>query len=291
MFDLFHREKEERETNHIIWALFAILVSTIVGIFIFLLCEYFNISIFGINCACFVAPLICGYIETALAKKFYGATTGAMSALILFIICSIDGFILTNNPWNIFTVAGLGMTLQIAFPIAVNYILFIFLGLLIFFIGKIGEYLAKIHHKIVHFFTGKDYVDNDPVWTYVPVDVNNLGVLLLTSVHLHAHEVSEYLGVVEGRVLVDKPRFKIIDEDNRISELSDNRNEYLLRLIQNSENQALVKLAENSKKLDADAIMDINLEIDRLGTEDRSKIIQIMAKGTAVKIEPRKKSS
>ena len=284
MFDLFHHKKEERETNHILWALFAILVSTLVGIFIFLLCEWFNISIFGINCACFVAPLICGYIETALAKRFYGATTGAISALILFIVCSIDGFILTDSPWNIFTVAGLGMTLQIAFPVAVNYILFILLGVIVYFIGKIGEYLEKIHHKIVYFFTGKDLGDDvDPVWDYVPVDVNSLGVLLLTSVHLHAHEVSEYLGVVEGRVLVDKPK----TTDN----ISDEKNEYLLRLIQNSENQALVKLAENSKKLDADAIMDINLEIDGLGTEDRSKIIQIMAKGTAVKIRARKKSS
>ncbi len=92
-----------------------------------------------------------GFVETVIARRKYGKSTGAISAILTFIIINIYGWILlgiiTNNPaeLSLITIIAIILTIQAAFPILMNYILFV-VGLGI--IKKLVAFLVFLPSKI-----------------------------------------------------------------------------------------------------------------------------------------------
>ena len=72
------------------WALFAILLGTILGFGSAIICIAWNLVIFGFNIMYIVSPLLAGFVETFIASRKYGRSTGAISALLTFFL--INGY-------------------------------------------------------------------------------------------------------------------------------------------------------------------------------------------------------
>lgn len=84
-----------------------------------------ELIIFGFNIMYIVSPLLAGFMESYVAGRKYGASTGALSAILVFFAVNIYGWLFPAEPiqWNVFTVGGLLMAFQAAFPTTVNFIL------------------------------------------------------------------------------------------------------------------------------------------------------------------------
>lgn len=68
------------------WAIIAVLIGTGVGFLSAVICVKWHLVIFGFNILFIVSPLIAGFVETFIARRMYGKSTGAISALLIFII-------------------------------------------------------------------------------------------------------------------------------------------------------------------------------------------------------------
>lgn len=120
------------------------------------------------------SPIIASFIETITARRVYGESTGAISAILIFIFVNLYGWFFPENPivWGISTIGGLLFAFQAAFPIFVNYILFIILG-------GVFNYLLGIFGK-------------------------NIGMRVGTSTlrsFTPKQDFSEYIGIVVGEVV------------------------------------------------------------------------------------------
>ncbi|MCI5867547.1 MAG: heavy metal-binding domain-containing protein [Methanosphaera sp.] len=127
--------------------LFAIIIGTIAGLLSVEVCLRFNLALFGFNICIILSPVIAGFVETVLARYFTQQTSGAISAIILFIVTNIIGWFFPANPikFNIFTVGGLLLMIQAAFPLTINCIL---IGVLLFIVNNIGRCISWIRRKL-----------------------------------------------------------------------------------------------------------------------------------------------
>ena len=112
------------------WALFAILLGTILGFGSAIICIAWNLVIFGFNIMYIVSPLLAGFVETFIASRKYGRSTGAISALLTFFLINGygwfgPGWIFPKEPvtLSLITIIAIILTIQAAFPTLVNYIL------------------------------------------------------------------------------------------------------------------------------------------------------------------------
>ena len=96
------------------------------------LCIIWHLVIFGFNIMYIISPLMAGVVETVIARRKYGKSTGAISALFTFLLINIYGWFLpgtfidpTKEPASLsfITIIAIILTLQAAFPILMNYIL------------------------------------------------------------------------------------------------------------------------------------------------------------------------
>ena len=103
------------------WAIVAILIGTGVGFLSALLCVRWHLVIFGFNIAFIISPLIAGFVETLIARRMHGKSTGAISALLIFIIINAYAWIFPKDPivLNFFTLGGLALMIH-TFPISIN---------------------------------------------------------------------------------------------------------------------------------------------------------------------------
>lgn len=145
-----------------------------VGLLSAIIFVKFNITIFGLNIMFIFSPIIAGFVETVTARRVYGESTGAVSALIIFIFVNIYGWFFPENPivWNISTIGGLLLAFQAALPIFVNYVILIILG-------GIFNYLLGIFGKNIGMQIG-----TSPLRSPTPEE-----------------DFSEYIGIVTGEVV------------------------------------------------------------------------------------------
>ncbi len=129
--------------------LIAIILGTIAGLISVQICIKLNLAIFGFNIYIIISPIIAGFVETFVSKNFTGETSGAISAIILFIITNALGWVFTSNAitWNLFTIAGFILMLQAAFPLTINYMVLALLLLFIYLMGRVGSSLETIFVK------------------------------------------------------------------------------------------------------------------------------------------------
>ena len=136
------------------WGIIAILLGIIVGFVSALVCIIWHLVIFGFNLMYIISPLMAGVVETVIARRKYGKSTGAISALATFLLINIYGWFLpgsvidpTKEPATLsfITIIAIVLTIQAAFPILMNYLLFVvgisiirrIIGALIFFPSRI----------------------------------------------------------------------------------------------------------------------------------------------------------
>ena len=126
------------------WALIAVAAGLAAGLLSAILSVRLQLVIFGFNIMYIVSPLLAGFVESYIAGRKYGASTGAVSAILVFFAVNIYGWFFPAEPieWNVFTVGGLMLAFQAAFPTAVNFLIAAIITYLLGLAGKgIGDLL------------------------------------------------------------------------------------------------------------------------------------------------------
>ena len=268
-------------------ALGCIAIGTFAGVFCYWFCLTINLAIFGWNLGLVIAPLFAGYIETYLANRYLNETTGAISAFILFLVTVIYGFFI-NNPTlgaNLITIGTTGIILQAALPTLTNYFIIV-LGIsaiahTLNLVKRIKKYLYKIYDKLYYIITGKPKIRPIQIdGTFIKreeIDINNLGILLLSSNKIKGKSILEYKGIYESREILKYNQTEIIKLNDY-----EKRNELLLEDIEYTKNNAFKKLAESLKKDGCNGILEINIQYDTIKKEKADLIIQVSIMGTGV---------
>ena len=129
--------------------IFSIIMGIIVGLLVVYICIIFNLAIWGFNIYLIFAPLIAGFVETYLSQKLTNTTSGAISSIVLFIVTNLIGWLFPAQAitWNVFTIGGIAIMLQAAFPLTVNYILIFLLLLFVYIFGRIGGFIGLLFDK------------------------------------------------------------------------------------------------------------------------------------------------
>lgn len=262
-----------------------IVFGTFIGACVYKFCLVINLAIFGWNLGLVLSPLIAGYAETYLAKRFLKETTGAVSAFILFLITVIYGFIISNSSlgFNLITIITTVIILQSAFPIAINYILIRISVLITKSLHRAGSYIQnKVIGKVKKKTSTKANVIDLSDEDYEPkeINTNNLGVSFLTSSNIQDRNILDYKGLFESRQII-----KYDQKENIKSRTIEERNSLLLKGVNEGKKKAIVDLANQLKNENCNGILEINIEYDTLKTEKSSLVIQISISGTGVIIE------
>lgn len=268
-----------KELSDIGLAALCIGSGTLIGILSYAFCLAIHLDIFGWNLGLVISPLVAGYVETQISMKYLNETTGAISAYILFFITVIYGFII-NNPTlglNGITIGSFFIILQAAFPTLINYFLIVVvLGVLSYIFGFFKRITDGIYYTIKREYCnlmGKDFIieiKNDETLVFQNININELGILLLSTTHPWGKEVKSYEGIFEGRVIIPNNE-----------KFTSKNNEKLLKNLNNAKNQAISKLADTVKKNGGNGVLDLTIEYDLIG-DLKEKSFQIVARGTGV---------
>ena len=137
------------------WGYIAVISGVLVGFTSAYFCILWHLVIFGFNIMYIISPLIAGIVETLIARQKYGKSTGAISALLTFIMINIYGWFLpasvidpTKEPatLSLITIIAIVLTLQAAFPTLINYILMV---TLVGLVKKIIGFLVYVPRRIM----------------------------------------------------------------------------------------------------------------------------------------------
>lgn len=256
------------------WGFFiAIVLGTFVGLISMELCIYFNLAIFGFNVYLIISPMIAGFVETYISKKLTRQTSGAISAIILFLVTNALGWIFPATPikWNIFTLGGLALMFQAAFPLTINYILIGLGFLFVFIFGKLGAIFETIlvkHEKTV------------PV---SELPAKRLGDLLVLT-NAPDIPILKYHGLVFAENVIE---FEQKNTSERVEYLGSHLDKKHMLKHQDyvmAKKFILNQLELNAKQLGANAIIDIEIEYTNYNQQLPPDML-IAAYGTAVTID------
>ncbi|MEN6329684.1 MAG: heavy metal-binding domain-containing protein [Methanobacteriaceae archaeon] len=261
------------------WALGAIFIGVLMGFLSAVICVRGNLVIFGFNIMFIVSPLIAGYVEAYVARRKYGRSTGAISALLIFILINAYSWLFPKDPivLNLFTLGGLALMIQAAFPILINYILFVvFLGTITWVIGYLGNFLSNLTDKIVRRSPDEE-VDETGTAPVTPGFLDSLESPILTIPYPSKGRIVKHLGMVVGESVVgekeSKGISKIISQDKLDgAELSEARE------------RAIAKLLEEAEKIGGNTVIEVLIDYNSVGGLSGNATI-VTATGTAVQYE------
>lgn len=264
------KDKAKFYKNYDIWNLIAIVFGIIVGLISTIIFLKYKIQMFGVNFSCIFSPLIAGYAESFLAQHKCSKTTGAVSAIIIFILVNIKGWIFPDNPisFSIMTIGGITLTIQAAFPILMNYLIYIVIfGAL----GYLGHYLSKITYAL----TKKDIFASKNEYNLDEIDLSQYNVLGVSTPSIDGKTVIKNYGLIDENYVI-KPEINIFEERGTEPEVF-KQMEYHNKKITG----ILLKKAE---AMGANAILDMDISYSDIGGLQGLELI-ITASGTAVLIE------
>ncbi|MGZ7120093.1 MAG: YbjQ family protein, partial [Methanobacterium sp.] len=266
------------------WAIAAISIGIFLGLVSALICIIWHLVIFGFNIMYIVSPLLAGVVETYIARKKYGRSTGAISALLTFLLINIYGWFLpgtlvdpTKEPasLSLITIIAILLTLQAAFPTLMNYILFV-VGVGIF--RKFIELLLYIPTRI----QGKPLETHEEEEIIVEPSVfdnflDELDVPLL-SVTPQEDGIKKYVGVVTG-VSVAKEK----ESEGRVAKLTKIIEPTTLddMYLEEARKVATSRMLDHAKSLGANTVIDVKIEYVSMGGLQGSALL-VTATGTAV---------
>ncbi|MCZ3364471.1 MULTISPECIES: heavy metal-binding domain-containing protein [Methanobacterium] len=255
------------------WGILAVIIGTTLGFISAVICVYANLVIFGFNIMFIISPLIAGFSEAYVAQKKYGRSTGAISALLIFIIINIYGWFFPKNPitLNLFTLGGIALTIQAAVPILVNYLLFVvFLGTITYVIGLVGNLISKLLGKEI-----------EEIETPKTADLPQLDLLFATTTNLNGKKIVKELGLITGEAILKEEKDENSSRLEKIASKNGSNIEYKIGLVRNN---ALQNLESEAKKLGANGILGVNIDYRSVGGIKGSTVI-VTATGSAVLYE------
>jgi uncharacterized protein YbjQ (UPF0145 family) len=266
------------------WAIVAIVLGVLVGFLSAYLCIIWHLVIFGFNIMYIVSPLMAGFVETVIARRKYGKSTGAISALLTFLLINIYGWFLpgyfvdpTKEPasLSLITLIAIALTIQAAFPILVNYILFVVVvGTLNRVIGFMVNLPSKIQRNPPE-AEGKEEITGPSADENL---LDELSMPLVSVPHVEGGEIKKYVGLVTGEAVAEEKESK-----GRLSTL--------LKIIQPTQMDdinlgearkvALSRMLENAKSIGANTVIEVLIDYVSMGGLQGSALL-ITATGTAV---------
>ena len=266
------------------WAFAAILIGTATGFLSAVMCVMGNLVIFGFNIMFIVSPLIAGFVETYIARRMYGKSTGAISALLIFIIINAYAWIFPQDPivLNFFTLGGLALMIQAAFPILINYILFVvFLGVLTYAIGYLGNLLSKAMNKVRRKpseveMSGENLENtNNSLKTPHLSFMDDLDVPIVSIPHMDGGKITKHIGIVTGEAMVNNSEG--ISKLSKKSSLDDMN-------LDEAREAAILRMMDSANEMGANTVIEVLIDYNSIGGLKGSAII-VTATGTAVVYE------
>ena len=228
------------------WGIVAIILGIIVGLISALVCIIWHLVIFGFNIMYIISPLLAGVVETVIARRKYGRSTGAISALATFLLINLYGWFLpgslidpTKEPATLsfITIIAIILTIQAAFPIFMNYVLFL-IGISIIrkVIGALIYLPSRIRGKPIE--TVKYEIRGPPV---DEAFLNELKIPLVSIPKIGEGKIKKSIGLVTGEAITEEKETKgIINKLTNILEptllddvnLGDARKEAMSRMLE-----------------------------------------------------------
>jgi uncharacterized protein YbjQ (UPF0145 family) len=259
------------------WALAAIIIGFLVGFFSAYLCIIWHLVIFGFNIMYIISPLLAGLVETIIARRKYGKSTGAISALLTFIIINFYGWFLpgslidpTKEPatLSLITLIAIGLTIQAAFPILVNYILFVvIMGIFVRLISLPSRIAGRAKKK-----EDRELVRADEIV------FEGLSEPLVSTPDLEGENISDYVGLVTGEAVAEEKESQGVL--NKILKMVQPLELGDLNLIDARE-LAVARMLENAESLGATTVVEILIDYVSVGGLQGSATI-VTSTGTAV---------
>lgn len=231
------------------------MIGTLLGFISALICVWLNLVIFGFNIMFIVSPLIAGYTEAYIARKKYGKSSGAISALLIFLIINIYGWFFPKDPLtlNLFTLGGLALTIQAAVPILVNYLLFVvFIGTITYVIGLLGNFLARLTGKPIS-------VPEEPK----SPDIPSLELLFTTVPLVEGKKIKKNFGMISAEAIVKEEEKK--EKSSIFDKIIPKKSNGLIYDLGKARNEALENLENNAKEIGANTVLNVNMHYESVG--------------------------
>ncbi len=269
------------------WGYIAVISGFLVGFLSAYLCIIWHLVIFGFNIMYIISPLMAGVVETVIARRKYGKSTGAISALLTFLLINIYGWFLpgyfvdpTKEPASLsfITIIAIGLTLQAAFPTLINYILMVTsVGI----IKKIIGFLVFLPRKIMG--RGVEPAPQMEIEVAGPgVDelfLDELPVPLLSVPASESVKIEKYLGLVSGEAVATEneangtiAKLISIIEPTQLEDYN----------LGEARQAAMSRMLDEAKSMGANNVVEVLVEYVSMGGLQGSSLI-ITATGTAVK--------
>jgi len=265
------------------WGIIAILLGIIIGFVSALVCIIWHLVIFGFNIMYIISPLMAGVVETVIARRKYGKSTGAISALATFLLINIYGWFLpgsvidpTKEPATLsfITIIAIVLTIQAAFPILMNYLLFVvgisiirrIIGALIFFPSRIlGKPREIVKYEINGPSADETFLDE---LTVPLVSVPNTGI----------GKIKKNIGLVTGEAIAEEK-----ETVGLVNKLTNVLEPTLLEDVNLGEarKEAMSRMLEKAKLMGANNVVEVIIDYVSMGGLQGSVLI-VTVTGTAV---------
>ena len=263
------------------WAIIAIFMGILVGFISAFLCIYYHLIIFGFNIMYIISPLMAGFVETIIARRKYGKSTGAISAILTFILINLWGWfflgIVTNDPvaFNLITIIAIVLTIQAAFPILMNYVLFV-IGLSI--VRKIIETLIYIPSKIQRKPPEVEVENELDMPSADETFLDELTIPLVSIPQMENGKIKSTVGLVTGEAIAkEKETQGLLSKLTSIIQPIKMEDIYL----GDARKDAISRMLENAKLIGANSVVEVMIGYVSIGGLQGNAFI-VTATGTAV---------
>ncbi len=266
------------------WGFTAIVLGVLWGFISAFICVAGHLVIFGFNIMYIVSPLIAGFVETFIARRKYGKSTGAISALLTFILINIYGWFLPGWYYpkepvtlSLITIIAIVLTIQAAFPTLMNYILFVTGVNLLKKVVELTVYIpSKVQRKPPE-ATVKEEIKKSSEETFLDEDGNPL----LSIPHAEEGKIKKHVGLVIGEAIAQEKesqglflKLSSIVEPKQLEDLN----------LGEAKKLAVSRMLENAKTMGADTVVEVLIDYSSMGGFQGNALI-VTATGTAVLYE------
>lgn len=262
------------------WALAAIGLGFLAGFVSAFLCVALHLVIFGFNIMYIVSPLLAGFVETIIARKKYGRSTGAISALLTFLLINIYGWFLPGWYYpkepvtlSFITLIAIILTIQAAFPILVNYILFV---VVMDTFRRVVELPSRLRRK-------PQEVEGEKIGVPSADEtfLDELDNPLLSVPDLEGKKIKKYVGLVGGEAVAQEK-----ESEKLISKVSSMVQPVHLEDMDLGEAKklAISRMLDEARSIGANTVTDVLIDYVSMGGLQGSALI-VTATGTAVVCE------
>lgn len=268
------------------WAIISIYIGLVAGVLSAVICLKWQLIIFGFNIMYIVSPLLAGFVENYVATRKHGKSTGAISALLTFILINIYGWVLPG--WifpkepvtlSLITIIALILTIQAAFPIFVNHLLLVVVPGIV---SRIMRLLLRTPSEIIQATSG---VEGRTTKSVDEIFMDGLNMPLVSVPNVNGGKIKEYVGLAIGEAIAEEN-----ETEGRLSKIVkiiepvqlDNFN------LGTAKKAAFSRMLENAESMGANGVVEVLIDFVSMGGLQGSVTI-VTATATAVVFEEENK--